>query len=232
MIVCAKITSSGLHDAMKRNLEDSLLHWEDHFNKSNYEGNWTGLALRAVKGLHQTIIPGFTADDVFEDHPNMDFFPAVKTFLDTLQCTVRSVRLLNLAAGAVILPHCDHELSFEQGEARLHLPVITNSDVRFYVQEQRVIMQEGECWYINANLRHHVTNAGQTDRIHLVVDCVVNDWLKTQITSASVIRSAPDYSPEQLNNIIRELRLQHTITSGQLADELQQQLNHLSSTSL
>jgi hypothetical protein len=37
-------------------------------------------------------------------------------------------------------------------------------------------MGGGECWYINANLPHSVSNLGGTDRIHLVMDWVVNDW--------------------------------------------------------
>ena len=38
-----------------------------------------------------------------------------------------------------------------------------------------VPMQLGEAWYLNLNLRHRVENVGSAARIHLVVDCVVND---------------------------------------------------------
>ena len=36
-------------------------------------------------------------------------------------------------------------------------------------------MGEGECWYINFNLPHRIHNRGTTDRVHLVIDCVLND---------------------------------------------------------
>ena len=39
-------------------------------------------------------------------------------------------------------------------------------------------MREGETWYFNVNFFHSVTNNSPLDRIHLVIDCVVNDWLR------------------------------------------------------
>lgn len=222
MIVYARILLETVQAGIRSDLQQALLHWEDHFNKRHYEGSWTGLPLRIAEG-REGMIPGLTADEVYTDHVNMDLFPSVKKLLEKLHCTVMSVRLLNLSAGAVIKPHRDHELSFEQGEARLHVPVETNPDVEFYVNDQRVPMRAGECWYINANLKHQVANRGTTDRIHLVIDCKVNDWLQQQMTDAPVISRIPDYSREQLSDMIGALRAHHTLTAGQLADEFQKQ---------
>jgi hypothetical protein len=57
--------------------------------------------------------------------------------------------------------------------------------VEFVLNQVRVIMNEGECWYLNLNEPHHVTNRGAADRIHLVVDCVVNDWLRDLMLAAA-----------------------------------------------
>jgi hypothetical protein len=38
-------------------------------------------------------------------------------------------------------------------------------------------MQAGETWYLDFNLRHRVANGGPEPRVHLVLDCVVNDWV-------------------------------------------------------
>jgi mannose-6-phosphate isomerase-like protein (cupin superfamily) len=83
-----------------------------------------------------------------------------------------------LAAGAEIDEHVDGGLCYEVGEARMHIPVRTNPEVDFRLNRQRVVMREGSCWYINANMAHSVANRGQTARIHLVIDCGVNDWLR------------------------------------------------------
>ena len=42
-------------------------------------------------------------------------------------------------------------------------------------------MVAGECWYLNLSKPHRVHNRGATERMHLVLDCVVNDWLDDQI---------------------------------------------------
>lgn len=39
-------------------------------------------------------------------------------------------------------------------------------------------MQRGELWYMNINLSHTVENRGGSHRVHLVIDCVVNDRLR------------------------------------------------------
>ena len=40
-------------------------------------------------------------------------------------------------------------------------------------------MAEGEAWYLDLNRRHSVVNNGSSSRIHLVVDCVVDHWLRS-----------------------------------------------------
>ena len=47
-------------------------------------------------------------------------------------------------------------------------------------------MQPGEAWYLNFNLPHSVANRGTTDRIHLVIDCVMNPWLDAFFAEAMV----------------------------------------------
>ena len=80
--------------------------------------------------------------------------------------------------GSIIKEHKDFKLGFEDGEIRLHIPILTNPSVEFILDGARVLMNEGECWYLNLNLPHRVANRGTSDRIHLVVDCVLNDWLR------------------------------------------------------
>ena len=64
---------------------------------------------------------------------------------------------------------------------RIHIPVVTNPDVEFFLDGRRIIMGEGECWYLDLNLPHRVQNRGSTDRVHLVIDCQLNDWLRELI---------------------------------------------------
>ena len=151
--------------------------WVPHFNRQVYEGEWSGVALRSVGGKPDQLYPDPTAIDAFADTERLDRCPYYREVLSAFSCPLTSVRLLRLKAGSSIRDHRDYRLGYEDGEVRLHVPIVTNSDVAFFVEEQRVPMQEGECWYLNVNLRHRVDNHSKTDRIHLVIDCVVDDWL-------------------------------------------------------
>jgi hypothetical protein len=48
------------------------------------------------------------------------------------------------------------------------------------------VMEAGECWYVNVDLPHRVNNRGTTERIHLVIDCVVDEWLRDQFAHGSL----------------------------------------------
>ena len=91
--------------------------------------------------------------------------------------------------GAEIKEHCDDHLDMMEGEARLHVPIQTHENLEFYLDKKRVRMQEGECWYLNFNLLHSVKNPGPVDRIHLVIDCVTNNWLKEQMQLINITAS-------------------------------------------
>lgn len=105
----------------------------------------------------------------------------MQSTLARFACPIHGARLLRLAEGGVIEEHCDPDLRFEDGEARLHVPILTNADVEFYVAGTRVVMEPGECWFLDLARPHRVINRGQTPRVHLVVDVGVDDWLRDLI---------------------------------------------------
>lgn len=105
----------------------------------------------------------------------------MRTVLDAFNCELRSVRLMRLTPGSSIKEHNDHDLDAEHGMARLHVPITTNPGVTFRLNGSEVAMAPGEVWYLRLSDPHSVTNLGGTDRIHLVIDAVVNDWLHNAI---------------------------------------------------
>ena len=135
-----------------------------------------------------------------------------------------SARLLKLGRGAVIKPHKDAELAFENGEARIHVPIFTNPGVEFFLEDQRVPMEPGSCWYINANLPHRVANRGETDRIHLVVDCAVNDWVREWFSTAELFHSEIRRDPRETRQMIDLLRSMNTPASLAIVAQLEEEL--------
>jgi len=174
-----------------RLLQDDLARlqasdWIDHFVKQNYEGDWSVIPLRGPAGATHPVMMIYshpTAKE-FADTPFLQqskYFPNV---LQSLRCELQAVRLMMLTAGSRIKKHTDLDLAAEQGTARLHIPIQTNDKVYFRLNGSRVVLKEGECWYLRLSDPHSVENRGKTDRIHLVVDVKVNAWLSALITSA------------------------------------------------
>ena len=63
------------------------------------------------------------------------------------------------------------------------MPVTTNPEAEFLLEGRPIPMQPGETWYVDFNLKHSVANRGAEPRVHLLVDCVVNDWIRELLES-------------------------------------------------
>jgi hypothetical protein len=151
--------------------------WAPHYNRGDFGGVWRGAALRSASGdatdLHAGAGPQpFTETDLLR---RCAYFREV---LAAFACPLRGARLLGLGPGSFIREHTDDALDFEDGEVRIHIPIQTNAGVEFWVRRERVAMEPGGTYYINVNLPHRVSNRGATERVHLVIDAEVNDWLR------------------------------------------------------
>ena len=228
MIQYAKLNLEVNHSLIKEEVIRLSNNWIPHFNIKHYKGVWSVLSLRAPKGVTEHIIPDALYQKEFSDTLLLEACPSIKHLLQSFCCPLMSVRLMKLKSGSIIKEHRDPELSFEKGEARLHIPIITNNAVSFFINGKSLAMQEGDCWYLNVDLPHSVANNGATDRIHLVVDCVVNDWLKAVFHRSDCTFVPIAQQKENFINIVRELRRQNTSAANALADKLENELNNLS----
>ena len=164
--------------------------WVAHFNVNYYEGEWSGVALRAVGGLASQIYPDPAASGRYVDTPVLAQSPYFRTVLTAFECPLNSVRLLKLAAGSSIHEHRDYQLSHTHGEVRIHVPIVTNDDVAFYLDGALLPMRAGEAWYLDLELPHRVDNRSDDDRVHLVIDCVENEWLDSLLSAGAVAMAA------------------------------------------
>jgi hypothetical protein len=165
----------------------SASQWISHFITQNYDGDWSVIPLRASAGARhpvQMIYSNPTAT-AFEDTPMLAACPYYRTVLDSFACPLQAVRLMRLTPGSVIKEHSDHDLCFEQGSVRLHIPITTNHGVAFELNRRRVILEAGSCWYLRLSDPHRVTNHGDADRVHMVIDATVNDWVEAAFAAAA-----------------------------------------------
>src|SRR5215203_1632417 len=132
--------------------------WIRHFNQSNYEGNWSVASLRSNGGKTKQIYPDPHSAEDFRDTEILERCGYVREVLETIRCEKEAVRFMLLGAGARIKEHKDYFMGFDDGVIRLHIPVITNSQVEFYLADERVPMHEGELWYLDFSQKHRVEN--------------------------------------------------------------------------
>lgn len=214
---------------------DELAHlpgmsWKMHYNTKHYVGDWSVIALRSPGGDPDNIFSIHAStgryDNQYRNTPLLEQCSTLKETLGYFKCEITMARLMKLNAGAVIKEHTDHDMNYEAGEARFHIPLQTNDKVDFYISGEKIPMKEGECWYLNLNLPHRVSNAGNTDRIHLVIDCLVNDWMKEQFTMPGLLRKEAAsektvYDQETRRRIIESLRLLDTPVAIEMANKIE-----------
>jgi hypothetical protein len=205
--------------------------WLPHYQKLQYEGEWTAIPLRSMDGKTDNIYISPFKDPEYADIVYLSQCPYIKTVLSAFKFPLQAVRLLKLNAGAIIKPHRDAGLQFEQGEIRIHIPVITHDEVEFYLDNERIFPKPGECWYMNFNLLHHINNKSKTNRTHLVIDGLVNDWVKDIFESPDikVKKEIPDTANTNDENtkrsMIIHLRELNTTTSIKMAENLEKEIS-------
>jgi quercetin dioxygenase-like cupin family protein len=199
-------------------------HWQLHYQTKHYTGGWTVLPLRSINGNLDNIFVSPLETDVYKNTALLEQSTYLKEVLSTFKCDLLAVRLMKLEPGAQIKEHRDADLAFEKGEIRLHIPITTHPLVDFFLDQERMPLNEGECWYMNFNLPHALHNQSNVDRIHLVIDAVVNEWVNNLFSTAGLLRketSDIDFDIATKREIIARLREMNTDTGNKLAEEME-----------
>lgn len=201
------------------------LNWKSHFNKNDFSGNWEIIALRSRTGK-ETDIGAFSHNN-YLDTPLMAKCQYFKEIIENFKCEKEVVRLMNLKAKSEIKTHSDNAGGYANGFCRIHIPIITNEKVSFIVNGKQVPMHVGEAWYANFSQPHSVKNEGETDRIHLVIDCIRNNWTNKLFESLSYDfdnENAIKHDVATKLQMIAQLELMESETSKQMIEKLKIEL--------
>lgn len=140
----------------------------------------------ASEGDAWRIIPLLAANGGARPQPTaaLERAPHVRDVLGMLRTEILHARLSMLCAGTSIRRHRDfayfreRRWSFERGFIRLHAPIVIDEHVTWRLEDRPVDLQAGEIWYLNVCLPHSVENRSRQDRVHLVIEIAVNDWVR------------------------------------------------------
>ena len=97
------------------------------------------------------------------------------------------VMLARMAPGGVIHPHKDQNPAAKWPH-KIHVPLLTNDQVVFYVNGTGYHLEEGQAVEVNNMGMHGVANRGATDRIHLIFEYYdlaqpEPEWLQAQVAA-------------------------------------------------
>ena len=179
-------------------LKDLDLDYTDHYSNYNAKGSWSAISLRGYADD-----PAFIAKPIEmnkkwkannENWENWELrdtelrskFPYLNSIIDSIPTErVHRIRFMKLAAGGGELQRHTDQVDPDSGVRdgkilRLHIPVVTNSDVGFSSWttdgvERKIRMAAGTMWYIDTRKPHRAINGGTEDRIHAVIDVEAND---------------------------------------------------------
>jgi hypothetical protein len=217
----------ALHADLERAVAFS---WARHPSARNYVGEWSDIALRSVDGVggQSEWRPDLPAA-AYRDTVVLAGCEYLRQVLAQFQCPVGSARLLQLTPGSVSRDHTHPDRGHDGGVLRLHVPIQTQPDVELFVEDERVPMRAGECWYIDASSRHRVVSPSSQSRVHLVFDCEPTDWLRERMSQAGFkprrraeleqrgVRRA------ELEQVILELRSRGGAVAERLAEQLERE---------
>ena len=151
-----------------------------------HDGSWKGISLRSIDGDHKNPV-AFVEGGLYKDTKVLSFCPYFKEILDSFSFPISTARLLFVPPGKKIGEHVDVGFNWETGIVRLHIPIITHDDVFFYAGGDRLCWKEGEFWFGDFAQPHKLHNKSDIVRVHLVVDCLVNDELLALFPADAVV---------------------------------------------
>jgi len=178
MLLCSLIKEG--YDVQKLQSDiDNLIQIEfiKHFGAKD---SWSGIPLRSYKGLttFHGISLGYNFDRIDGklkpaiDTIYMEKTPYIKQILDEIPAEIHLVRVLKIKAHGLLPKHIDGKyFNYKSGTTcRIHLPIYTNSDIKFSFDQNEYYLESGKLYYVDVSQRHHVINNSDQDRIHVVID--------------------------------------------------------------
>lgn len=203
----------------------SEANWIRHFNTRDYEKEWSCIPLRSVDGRADHILPLDNAN--FQDTEVLQQCPYFQEVIAQFACEKTSIRLMSLEAGGEIKEHRDIGTSLEDGVTRLHIPIQTTPEVLFRLDGADVHFSAGDTWYLNATCLHGVRNGGVHARVHLMIDCITNTWLRQLFTDAGWAERPkspypdPFVNDENVRAVVTQLRRNSQQMALEMAAELE-----------
>jgi hypothetical protein len=165
--------------AIQREVSSLDEQWTNVYS-DYHTGGWQTLSL-----LNSTSRP---TDTVIEDCEPVETsllekMPETRALLRGLGFRYMWARLAKLEVSAFMHEHRDYQELKDVGRLRLHIPVITNPFSSIVIDRTRIHLALGYVWKLNPIHRHAAANFGKEARIHIILDCYIDDALDALVSA-------------------------------------------------
>lgn len=176
--------------------------WVRHPN--NLDGN-SALRLITVGGGENDDVAGAMAMT-----PHLKASPYLQQVLAHFGVVWSRSRLMKLGPGATVPLHTDINYHWFH-RVRMHVPIVTTPDVKFFCGDQVVHMAQGDAWIFDNWRTHKVENGSDIERIHLVADTTGNSRFWDMAHAAATQTIEPQTIPYQPGARVGIATEQHNI---------------------
>lgn len=141
----------------------------------SYNSPWKGVGLISCSGKTDDIT--LSAGE-YNETAALGSAPYIKSILDSLECEKKRVRVMELTPGFTLDWHTDGVETDGCYITRFHVPIITNDKVVGQVSHTDYFFRPGEFGFIDTAFPHRTANLGNETRVHLIIELVLNDFVK------------------------------------------------------
>lgn len=161
--------------------------WRAH--PQDYAGN-SALILISHNGSDNDDLAGAMAPT-----PRLSRCAYIRQVLGTFNTVLGRSRLMRLAPGAEVETHSDIAY-YWRDHVRIHIPIVTDPNVRFVCEDVEVNMAAGEAWIFDNWRPHYVLNHTGITRVHLVIDTVGSAAFWRLVSQGQILPAAsPNAAP-------------------------------------
>ena len=79
------------------------------------------------------------------------------------------ILITRIPPGQKIASHVDKGWHSYFYNTKFYLPIATNDQCWFRIEDEKVVMKTGDIWWLNNTVEHEIVNDGDTERITLIV---------------------------------------------------------------
>lgn len=156
-------------------IQHASIPWQICYSEYQSSG-WKTAALLNTSGLTSEAT---ISDGLGRATPLLSSLPTLEKFLRDLGLSYMCVRLARFDSNAFLWEHIDYTELNNVPKLRLHLPIVTNSECRMVFMKHSVHMASGYLWKLDPRSPHGACNQGYQERTHLLLDCYVDERLKS-----------------------------------------------------